>query len=167
MKKFSARLLPFLIAPALLLSFASLPDRVNFSGEWKLNEGKSELGDFGGRFAARKIKVEQKDDAITISKTSPSFNGGDDVTTTETLGFDGKESETTVFGGAKKKSVAKWSDDGQTLTISYTIAFERNGQTSEFTGKETWTLTKESALSLITVSSSQRGETTTKAIYDK
>lgn len=165
-KYFSKQLLSFLIAPALLLSFTSVPDRVNFSGEWKLNEGKSELGDFGGRFAARTIKVEQKEDAITIAKTAPSFGGGD-ATTTETLTFDGKESETTVFGNSKKKSTAKWSDDGQTLTISYSILFERDGQTNEFKGTETWTLTKEGSLSLVTVSSSPRGENTTKAVYDK
>lgn len=166
MKILSAKLLTFLIAPFIILSFTSVPDRANLAGEWKLNEGKSELGEFGGRFAARTIKIEQTADAITISKTAPSFGGGD-ATTTETLSFDGKESESTVFGSSKKKSVAKWSDDGQALTISYTIAFERNGQTSEITGKEAWSLTKDGTLSLITVSTSPRGETTTKAVYDK
>lgn len=165
MKSPFKRILSLLSAPVLLLSFASLPDRANFSGEWKLNEGKSELGDFG-RFAARTIKIDQLPDAITVSRTAPSFNG-DDVTTTETLSFDGKESETTVFGGAKKKSAAKWSDDSQSLSITYSIAFERNGQTSEFKGTETWTLTKEGSFSLVTVSSSPRGESTTKAIYEK
>ena len=166
MKTLSAKLLTFLIAPIIIFSFTSMPDRANLAGEWKLNEGKSELGEFGGRFAARTIKIEQTADAITISKTAPSFGGGD-ATTTETLGFDGKESESTVFGSSKKKSVAKWSDDGQALTISYSIAFERNGQTSEITGKEAWSLTKDGTLSLITVSTSPRGETTTKAVYDK
>jgi hypothetical protein len=166
MKRFFKKILPFLIAPAFLLSFATLPAKINLSGEWKLNEGKSELGDFGSRFAARTIKVEQKDDAITISKTAPSFNGGD-ATTTETLTFDGKESETTVFGSSKKKSVAKWADDGQSLTISYTIAFERDGQTTEIKGNETWSLTKEGSLSLVTFSSSPRGDITTKGVYDK
>lgn len=70
--------------------------------------------------------------------------------------FDGKESETTVFGNSKKKSLVKWSDDGQMLTISYTILFERNGQTSEIKGTETWGLTKDGLLSLVTVSSSPR-----------
>lgn len=166
MKKFFPKqLLSLLIAPAVLLSFITSPERANLSGDWKLNEGKSELGEFGGRFAARTIKIEQKEDAITIAKTAPSFNGGD-ATTTETLTFDGKESETTVFGSSKKKSSAKWSDDGQSLIISYTILFERNGQTTELKGTETWSL-KDGSLSLMTVSSSPRGETTTKAMYDK
>jgi hypothetical protein len=167
MKKFfPGQLLSFLIAPAILLSVASMPDRANFSGEWKLNEGKSELGDFGGRFAARAIKVEQKEDAISIARTTPGFNGGDPVTTTMTLTFDGKETESTGFGGSKRKSTAKWSEDGQTFTINHTTLFERDGQTSEFKSTETWTL-KDGSLSIVTVSSSPRGESTTKALYDK
>src|SRR5882762_9831349 len=104
------KVLFFLIAPvAILFSFTSMPDRANFSGEWKLNEGKSELGDFGGRFAARSIKVDQKQDAITIARTTPGFNGGDPVTTILTLTFDGKEVESTGFGNSKRKSTAKWT----------------------------------------------------------
>lgn len=166
MKYFSKKLLAFLVAPAFLLSFTFRADKANFSGEWKLNEEKSELGDFGGRFVARSIKAEQKDDAITIAKTSPGFNGGDPVTTMQTLTFDGKESEITVFGGAKRKSTAKWSEDGQALTFNHTTTFERDGQTNEFKGTETWTM-KDGALSIVSVSSSPRGETTIKAIYNK
>jgi len=165
-KLFSKQLFLLLLAPALLSSFILFTERANFAGEWKLNEGKSELGEFGGRFAARTIKIEQKEDAITISKTAPGFNGGENVTTTETLNFDGKESETTVFGSSKKKSTLKWSDDSQSFVINYSIMFERNGQTSEFKGTETWSL-KDGALSLVTISSSPRGENTTKALYNK
>jgi len=163
---FFKRSLVLLVASAFLFSFAKQTYKTDFSGSWSLNEGKSELGDFG-RFAAHKIKVEQKDDGVSISKTAISFNG-DEVTSTETLTFDGKESESTVFGNSKKKSTAKWSDDGNTLTISYSIAFERNGQTFDITGTETWTLSGEGkSLSLVTVSSSPQGDRTLKAMYDK
>ena len=165
MKKLFTPIL-LLLATSFLFAFISVSNRASFTGDWKLNESKSELGDFGGRFAARSIKVEQKDDAITISKTSPSFQGGD-VTTTETLTFDGKESETTVFGSSKKKSVATWSEDGTTMTVKYTIAFERDGQTTELKGTETWSLTKEGGLSVVTNSSSPRGDLTVKCVYDK
>lgn len=164
-KLFQGQILSFLIAPVILLSVVSLPDRANFSGQWKLNEGKSELGNFG-RFAATSIKAEQKEDAITIAKTSPGFNGGDPTTTTQTLTFDGKEAESTVFGGSKRKSTLKWSEDGQAMTINSTTFFERDGQTTEIKATETWTL-KDGSLSIVTVSSSPRGESTTKAVYDK
>jgi hypothetical protein len=154
-----------LIAATFLLSFTTVVDKTNFSGSWKLNEGKSELGDFA-RFVPRKVKVEQKEDAITTAKTGTSFTG-EETTTTETLTFDGKTTESTVFGGAKKKSTAKWSDDGKSLTVSYTIDFERDGNTTTITGSETWSLTAEGQLSLSNKSVSPQGERSTKSIFDK
>jgi len=156
------------ILPAVLFAFTTRPDKAMFTGSWKLNEDKSELGDFGGRFAPRKIKVDQKDDAITIAKTSPSFNGGDPNTTTETLSYDGKVSESTGFGNSKKKSTLKWSDDGQSMTITYTITFERNGETSELKGTETWTLSADGKNLTANISStSSQGEFTMKEVFDK
>jgi hypothetical protein len=164
MKRFFERSLYSLLIPALfLLSFTKIADRANFSGDWKLNESKSELGDFGG-FVARSLKVEQKENAIAITRTVPGFNGGDPVTTSFTLSYDGKITESEGFGGSKRKSTAKWSDDGLTLTVNHTITFERDGQTNEFKSTETWTI-KDGLLSVVTYSNSPRGETTTKAIY--
>jgi hypothetical protein len=140
--------------------------RSNFSGECKLNQSKIELGQFE-RFAVRTIKADQKDDAITISTTRSSGNG-EDVTTSETLSYDGKETETTVFGNSKRKATAKWSDDGTTLTINYTLLLDFNGQTSEIKGTETWTLSDDGkALTSQINSSSPQGEFSWKAVYDK
>ncbi|TMI66401.1 MAG: hypothetical protein E6H07_11045 [Bacteroidetes bacterium] len=168
MKKFSFKkmLYALLIPSVVLFSFTTLAERVNFSGDWKLDESKSELGEFGAR-VARSVKAEQKDNAITISKTTPGFNGGDPVTTTVTLTYDGKVTESEGFGGSKRKSTASWSDDGSTLTVNTTTTFERDGQTSEFKSTETWTLTKDGLLSVVAHSNSPRGESTTKAIYKK
>ena len=167
MKKiFSGKVLFSLLAPAVILfSFLSFADRANFSGDWKLNEGKSELGEFGGR-VPRSIKVEQKEADITVSKTRPGFNGGDPVTTTITMSFDGKVAESTGFGGSKSKSTASWSADGQVLNINTSTTFERDGQTSESKSAETWTV-KDGVLTIVTNSSSPRGESTTKASYNK
>jgi hypothetical protein len=168
MKKFSFKKMRYalLIPSVVLFSFITFVDRVNFSGDWKLDESKSELGDFGGR-VARSIKVDQKDNAITITKTTPGFNGGDPVTTATTLTYDGKITESEGFGGSKRKSTASWSDDGSTLTVNNTTTFERDGQTNEFKSSETWTLTKDGLLSVVAHSNSPRGESTTKAIYNK
>jgi len=164
MKKLLERTFYSLLVPAmLLLSFTNIADRANFSGDWKLNESKSELGDFSG-FVARTLKVEQKENAIAITRTTPGFNGGDPVTTSVTLSYDGKITESEGFGGSKRKSTAKWSDDGLTLTVNNTFTFERDGQTNEFKSTETWT-TKDGLLSIVTHTNSPRGETTTKAIY--
>ena len=161
------KLLGLLIVPVILFSFTFLPDKANFSGSWSLNEGKSELGQMS-RFTVRTVKTEQKDDAINISKTLPGFNGGEDITNKETLSFDGKESESTIFGNGKRKSTLKWADDGQSFTINANASFERNGQNFELKSTETWSLLDGGkTLSIVTVSSSSRGENTVKAVYDK
>lgn len=146
--------------------FSANAQRASFNGDWKLNESKSELGDFGGR-VARSLKAEQKEDAITITRVTPGFNGGDPVTSTLTLTFDGKVAESEGFGGSKRKSTAKWSDDGKTLVINSVTNFERDGQSFEFKATESWMITADGALSVVTNSSSPRGESTTKAIYTK
>jgi hypothetical protein len=168
MKKFfpSVTFFSLLLSAVFLFSFNTIAVRTNFSGDWRLDESKSELGEFGGR-VARSVKADQKENDITVTRTTPGFNGGDPVTTTLTLTYDGKVTESEGFGGSKRKSTAKWSDDGLTLTISNIMTFERDGQTSEFKSTETWTLTKEGLLSIVTQSSSPRGEFTTKAVYSK
>ena len=154
------------IAVVTLSSFNLQAQRASFSGDWKLDESKSELGEFGGR-VARSVKAEQKEDAITVTRTTPGFNGGDPVTTTVTLTYDGKVVESEGFGGSKRKSTAKWSEDGKTLIISNTINFERDGQSFEIKSTENWTITKDGLLSIVTNSTSPRGDMTTKAIYSK
>ena len=90
------------------------------------------------------------------------------MTTTETLGFDGKEVQGTGFGGSVRKSTLKWAADGQSLSISSTTTGERNGQSFTFSSTETWTLGDGGkSLTVTAVRSSQQGEVTTKAAYDK
>lgn len=168
MNRFLTKKFPFFLLIPVLLSFNGVAYKANFAGNWTLNESKSELGEFGGRFSAKKIKVEQKDDAVTIAKTFPGFDGGEDRTTTEILSFDGKTLESTGFFNSKKKSTIKWSDDGNSFTITYSIVFERDGQTTEINGTETWTLSDEGkTLTLQVASTSAQGEFKVKAAYDK
>jgi hypothetical protein len=172
MKRYiSQRLLALLVAPALLLSFAVMPEKSKFEGSWKLNESKSELGDFGGRFAPRKIKVEQKADAITIAKTIPGFNGGEDAVRTETLTFDGKTVESTNtggFGNSKRKASIKWSADEKSFVITQNTVFDGQDGAIEISGTETWTLSADGkTLTAETKNTSPQGEYVMKAVYDK
>ena len=162
MKKISL----FLLASSFLFAFTSKPDKANFSGEWKLNESKSDLGQFAS-FATRTIKTNQTNDSINIARTAPSFNG-DDFTTNETLTFDGKESESKLFGNSTKKASAKWSEDGQTFTITYKLLLDFNGQQNEVNGTEVWSLSDGGkTLVLQNNSSSSFGDLATKAVYEK
>lgn len=155
----------FLVAIVTFAAATLFAQRAALSGEWKLDEKKSELGEFAR--AATSIKTDQKENAITITKVTPGFNGGDPMTNTITLPFDGKVVESEGFRGSKRKSTAKWSDDGKTLVVNSTMSFERDGQTSEFKSTESWSITKDGQLSVFTNSNSPRGESTVKAIYTK
>jgi len=169
MKNFlRAKSLTALLAFAMIISSAATlsAQRAGFSGNWKLDESKSELGEFAAR-VAHTIKTEQKDESIAVTKTTPGFNGGEDITSTVNLTFDGKVVESEGFGGSKRKSTAKWSDDGKTLTINTTTNFERDGQSFEFKSTEKWTITADGLLSIATNSTSPRGDSSTKAIYKK
>lgn len=169
MKKFIPAVTTFTLMTLALITFCSVvakAQRTNFNGDWKLNEAKSELGQFGGR-AARSLKAEQKEDAIIITRVLPGFNGGDPVTSVITLTFDGKVVESEGFGGSKRKSTVKWSDDGKTMVVNSNTIFERDGQSFEMKSVESWTITNDGMLSVVTNSTSPRGESTVKAVYTK
>jgi hypothetical protein len=162
----SKKLLTLLIAPAFLFAFTTKVYKANFSGDWKLNESKSDLGPMA-QWATRAIKTDQKDNDITINRTAPGPDGGD-ATTAETLSFDGKETESTVFGNSKRKASAKWSDDGNTLTVNYVLNLDFGGQAFEVKGNEIWTLSSDGkTLTVQTNASSPQGDLTAKAVYDK
>jgi hypothetical protein len=145
---------------------AAYAQKANFSGEWKLNEAKSTLGQYA-QMAPKKLKVDGQKDSLTVQRfaTSPD---GNETTYNEKLTFDGKETESTVFGSSKKKSVAKWADDGQSLTVNSTIVFERDGQSFEIKVVEVWKLIESGKmLSLESTSTSQMGSNTTNLFFDK
>jgi hypothetical protein len=167
MKHFSFKALPlFIISVTLLSSFTVKPIAANFSGKWKLNESKSELGQFAN-FATKLIEAQQSADAISISRTAASFDGND-ATTKEQLTFDGKEVISTFIADSKKKSVASWSTDGNTLTITYSFTLEFNGESNEIKGKEVWTLADDGKTLVVkNNSSSSFGDMETKSVYEK
>lgn len=114
----------FLTAGFFTLS-SMTADRANFSGEWKLNEAKSETAQFtqwcifggGDRMRSKTMKIAGQADFLTVDLASSSPDGSL-VTRQEKLIFDGKESEATFVGSPRTKSTAKWSDDGQTMTVN-------------------------------------------------
>ena len=152
-----------------LVSQAAAQAKTDFSGTWVLNESKSELGDFGGRFATTKIQVSQTSDSIKIVRTAPAINGGSPVSYTETLPFDGKEVQTEVLPGiSKKKSSIKWSTDGTSFVITSTTDLKARGQNIEMSSTEIWSLSADgNILTSVAKTTASRGESQTKAIYEK
>src|SRR5687767_11562172 len=169
-KKLTAQTSLVLAAAAVVVlsSATMLSAPPNLSGEWKLNEAKSELVQFG-RGAAKKIIVESQDaHGISLERTTTNQNG-EDVIRKEKLTFDGKEVESTATGGfgtSKTKATAKVSDDA--MEVNAIVSFDRDGQTVEIKRKETWKLSDGGKVLTIDVSSSSSfGDNTMKLVYDK
>lgn len=147
---------------------------VNFSGEWKLNESKSEgIGQFplcifgGDRMRSKTMKIAAHAGFLTVDVAS-SFHDGALVTRQEKLTFDGKESEVTYVGTPRENSAAKWSGDGQTMTVNSGRSFDKNGETPDFKITEVWTLINDgTSISIQVNSSSKSGDSTMKLVYDK
>ena len=157
-----------LAAAVVVLSSATVLPPPNFAGEWKLNESKSDLGQFG-RGAAKTIKVASMD-AQSIAYDRISTNqAGEDVARKEKLTFDGKESESSFSGGfgtVKRKATAKVTDDA--MLVDATTSFDRDGETMEIKQKETWKLTDGGqTLTIEVASSSSFGDNTMKMVYEK
>jgi len=71
------------------------------------------------------------------------------------------------MGMGESKSTATWSADGKSLTITTKMAFERDGQSMEFTTTEVWTLNSPASLTIVSKRNTPNGEVTTKMAYDK
>jgi hypothetical protein len=156
----------------LLLSLSFLfaeEGKVNFSGEWNLNQDKSEIGG-GGRGrggGSSKLVVKQEDNKLTIDRTSRNRDGEEFIRTTE-LTLDGKETKTEGFRGSEQTTTANWTDNGNTLTISSVAIYERDGQEFEMNSTEVWHLQENGkVLSIESTRTTPRGERTSKLVYDK
>ena len=150
-----------LLIPAA--SFAG--EKTDFTGEWTLNEDKSDLGE-GRAFAAFKVAVKQEGNTISIERTRTGRDG-EERTTSETLTLDGKENINESERGSSS-SVLTWSDDGATLTIKSKREFDRQGETFEMNSAEVWTLAEDGKiLKIQSEMSSSRGERSVSLVYEK
>jgi len=139
--------------------------KVNFSGEWSLNEEESDLPEGRRRGASATLTINQKGNDLSIERVY-TRRSGEDFTSKESLTLDGKESENTTFR-FPRKSVANWSKDGKSLTIASTTIFEREGNEFEMLRTETWSVKeKGKKLSIEYTVNSPRGERQGTLIYN-
>ena len=165
------RYLVLFISVVLLFSASVLSAQespVNFTGEWVLNEDKSDLGGGtsgrGRSMIVSKMVVEQEDNKLVVEAFRTNRDG-EEVSNVSTYTLDGKEcTNTTEF--MTRLSVAEWSEDGKTLTISSTITFSRSGREYTMESTEIWSLDKDT-LNIDSTRISSRGERTSKGVYDK
>lgn len=149
-----------------LLSTAFLFGQANFSGNWALNDSKSDFGGSQFRFAATNLSVQQSAAVLKVETTMPGRDGGEMKSTSE-YKLDGSVSENPMFNSSSKSTVA-WSADKSTLTITSTMIFDWDGQSREVKSTQTWKLAEGGKVLMVeSVRPGRDGEMKTTAAYDK
>ena len=141
-------------------------DKADFSGEWVFNQGKSILDDFGTGFLPTRMAVIQSGNDLTVQKNIESEYDAD-LVLEDKLTLDGKECKS-EFMNSPRTAAANWSVNGDTLFIHTKISFQREGESSEMTLDEAWSLTDGGkVLSVKHASSSSWGERKITMVFDK
>ena len=138
--------------------------KTNFSGSWVINEAKSNLGD-GPRMGGGDFTAKQDGNMLTVERTFTNRDG-ESVTSLMKYTLDGKESLNTSQRG-DSKSVASWSADGKTLTISTSRTFNMNGETRTMQSVEVWTMTDPKTINIQSTMTTPNGERKLTMVYDK
>jgi len=139
---------------------------INFTGEWALNESKSNFGDAQFRMAASILTVKQEGNNLSTERTMNSPDG-QEMKMTGKYTMDGKECENPGFMDSKTKSTVKWSADGKSITIASSTLFNMNGDNMEMKASEIWTLDGDKTLKIETSNTMPDGEMKTSLVYDK
>lgn len=116
---------------------------------------------------SKTMKIVGYADFLTVDVASSTSDGELGIRQ-EKLIFDDKESAATFVGTPREKSTARWSDNGQTMTINSIRSFDTNGETPDFKVTEVWKLINDGkSISIQVNSSSISGDNTMTLVYDK
>ncbi len=122
------------LAVAALASLAVAADKPNFSGEWKMDASKSNLGPMPPPDSLVR-KVEYTDPTLTITEARTGGPQGDQKATMA-LSTDGKETTISLFGN-DAKAVAAWEGDALVIKMKASI------QGNELNLTQKWTLSED------------------------
>lgn len=151
------------VLAALALTSAAVfaADKPNFTGEWKLNKAKSELGMMAERMPET-VVVSVKHDEPSLKISQPGMGGR---VQENSLTTDGKEvvvKRQGQMGEMVAKTIAKW--DGATLAINTNIDF---GQGTMVQAQK-WTLSEDKqTLHIEMKSQTPMGEMEMKQVLEK
>lgn len=116
----------FVIALAFL-SASSFGQKVNFSGEWKLNEDQSELGD---QFSLAPLSMKVVHTKKTLDLEKQAEMQGQEFETMEHFTLNGKECINAGFGDSETKSTATWYKKTKRLIVETTGEMEDGSEYS-------------------------------------
>jgi hypothetical protein len=143
----------------LLFAPAGFGQKVNFSGNWKINREKSQLGEEFS-MAPNYIIVERGKNSLSVERHS-SWQG-EEFSFTDKFTLDGKECENPGWMDSIKKSTAVWAEK-KLLKITTKIPMQDGG---EMTIVDEYTLV-DGNLNIKTFASSSYGEMTEVYVFEK
>jgi len=149
-----------ILLSAALCFTAAMNSQVNFSGTWKLNSSMSKLNS-EWTMAPSEIIIDQKGNDLKVEKHS-SWQG-ENFTINDKFTLDGKECINTGFQDTQKKSVAAWSEDKLSLTITSKLVM---GDGGEMTIIEVYKMDNKN-MSISAKASSSYGDMEETMVYDK
>ena len=144
----------------LLISSSAFSQKMDFSGTWKLNKEKSELGE---QYSMAPVSIELQMQANLLTESRELNFQGESFTTTDKFTLDGKECENPGWMDSVKKSTANWSADKTSLTIITRIPMQDGG---ELTITSAYSM-KGANLVISTTAASSFGEFTEVQVFDK
>ena len=137
-----------------------------FSGSWKLNTQKSDLGEFGEMTTEKKITVEEFSDRMVITRTGLNEEG-QEKTSKESLSFDGKTTTVDTWDDGKKTASIKKEND-KSFVISFSSLYKWQGEDWIEKGTETWQLSDDGkSITINNKSTSKEWDIQTKAVFEK
>jgi hypothetical protein len=149
-----------------LLACFGVQGQINLSGSWAFKEQQSVFGTLYANGSPKTVVIQQEADAISLTKITAST--GSDVTTTETVTFDGKPAESTTASKRKKLITGSWSSDKKSF-IEMALVYDAVDSTKLFfRTTDTWSLDNGSLILDRKAENQANGEIwESKATYDK
>ena len=138
--------------------------KVNFSGEWVLDNEKTEMAE--NQISLIKISIKQVgNDLFTVRTYESDYDGGQ-YPFDEDLTLDGIEHKIYIYEMPRTAS-ASWSKDGKSIIINSKITFYGDVGDVDWINKETLTLEEKGTLLLINSTSKAGDEENEGTLYFK
>jgi mannan endo-1,4-beta-mannosidase len=140
---------------------------VNFSGRWRLNEGRSQLGNRGAVNVPWEIDVDHENDVLHVTKDMIMEWENDRISYEDIL-LNGSEMRSEFFN-SPRISTAGWDKNCNCIMIESKVKFSRGDRNFETVTQERWRLEDGGkTLRIIRTSSGFRGgDDTGTWVYDK
>jgi len=123
---------------SLVASMTKVQAQTNLSGSWAFKEQQSVSGTLYSNGSPKTVLVEQDAKAISITKVTAGSDS--DVTSTETVSFNGQPFVTATPSKHKKTITGQWSTDKKSFT-EITLVFDATDSSKlYFRTTDTWSL---------------------------